>query len=361
MTNKLGFSVSIALVACAVGLTPACSGKTVSETNGGDGGSSSGSSSGGGATSACDDYFQAAFSGTCQGIALPPPSEVARIQSRFDTLCNDALALPGVGLSSADLEACVAAVKSHGCSVLDESNGPCAFETGSLGAGTACVTDAQCTSGACSAGIPLADGGTASACGTCSAPVPVGEPCDNGQCGAGEACSSNANGDATCFAITSVGAGATCNGDTTGCNQGLICNSSAVCATPGGAGAACEEDQECAAPLVCPSVNGTATCQPVGAVGAPCVSASECQTGLTCASNSTHQCATATWVAAGQPCSDTILCLVGSCPENGSNTATCPTVIPDGQACSEEDQTSTCDWFANCTGGTCVLGYPSCP
>ncbi|HEY5240636.1 MAG TPA: hypothetical protein VIJ22_04185, partial [Polyangiaceae bacterium] len=118
--------LAMGTVACALSLALACSGKTA----GGDGDGGGGSSGGG--SSACDDYFNAAFSGACPGTLEPPPSEIARIQSRFDTLCAEALALPGVGITSASLEACVAAIHSTSCAVLDDEYGACSFTSGSL-------------------------------------------------------------------------------------------------------------------------------------------------------------------------------------------------------------------------------------
>ncbi len=350
--------LAMAAFACAVSLALACSGKTA----GGDGDGGGGGSSGGGA-SACDDYFKAAFSGACPGTLEPPPSEIARVQSRFDTLCAEALALPGVGITSANLEACVAAIQSTSCAVLDDEYGACSFTSGSLGEGASCVTNAQCGTGACSAGVQASDGGT-TVCGVCSAAVPLGGSCTNGQsCGPDAICNYGAMGDQTCVAVVNVGEGGACNTAFERCNSGLQCNSSGVCAAPGDAGAACQSDLQCAAPLVCPSVNGAAsTCQPAGPVGAPCNSAVECTSGLGCDFTS-HQCTSVTWVAAGQPCNGgSISCLVGSCPAgNPGANGNCPTVIPDGQPCNPTDGTTTCDTFAQCTQGVCVLGYAACP
>jgi hypothetical protein len=339
-------------VACAAGLTLACSGKTT-----GDGG--------GGTGNACDDYFQIAFSGLCASGPLPPASEVTRIQGRFDTLCADALALPGAGITASTLESCVAAIKSGGCAVADQENGPCSFTTGSLAAGSSCVTEAQCQSGTCTAGNEAPDGGTL-LCGTCATPVAIGQSCANGQgCGPNAVCNyGTGTSSPTCAAITFGTAGAPCNESTTQCSAGLVCDvMTQKCAAPGGAGAACDSDQACIAPLVCPpAASGASTCQSPVAAGAACTDDADCASGLGC-TQTTHQCAAVTWVSAGQPCSDTARCLVGGCPSTGSTVGgTCPTVIADGQPCNESDSTtSTCDTFANCEGGTCVLGYAACP
>jgi len=357
---------TIAAVACAAGLTLACSGKT-DGGNGGDGGGSSGGGSGGsssgGSSSACDDYFNTIFSGACESIGPLPASEVTRIQGRFDTLCAAALTLPGVSLNATSLEACVAAVKSGGCSVLDQEQGPCTFDTGSLAAGATCVTAAQCQGGDCTASNEEADGGQM-LCGTCVTPPGLGQSCAGTlQCGPGAECSGDGTGPQTCTAIAYGGVGASCSTPATQCNPGLYCNyaSGTVCAAPGAAGTPCTEDQGCASPLICPSASGSSTCQSPGAAGAPCEDDMDCVSGLGCGQSS-HQCLTVTFVGSGQPCSDSIRCLVGGCNVAGTaTTGMCPTVIPDGQACSGDTATSTCDTFANCEGGTCVLGYASCP
>jgi hypothetical protein len=346
-----------AAVACTVGLTVACSGKTVGGNGDGDGG-------GGANASACDDYFQAAFAGSCPGTLSPPASELAHYQSRFDTLCTQDLALPGVSLTAESLEACVAAIKATGCAVLnDDQGGPCNFATGSLNAGASCSTDAQCASASCSAENILPDGGVMT-CGTCAPLIPIGGACTdvNQACGPGATCAPSATGAETCAAITSGGAGASCAIETVQCAEGLVCNPSGVCAAPGAAGTACQEDQQCASPLVCPAITGTGTCQPPSAVGGPCSGGSGCQSGLAC-NFSTHQCVAVTWVQPGQPCNGgNLVCLSGSCPISGSSdTGTCPTIIPDGQPCDSTSIASICDTFANCTGGVCVLGTPSCP
>jgi hypothetical protein len=349
MRTRLG--LVIAAVAGAVGLMLACSGKTVGGNGGGGGGS------------ACDDYFQAEFAGSCPGTVTPPASEVARIQARFDTLCAEALALPGVGITSSGLESCVSAIKSTSCGVLNVPHGACSFDTGSLAAGGSCVTDSQCQTGDCSAGVESPDGGIQT-CGVCSAPVPVGGSCANGgSCGPHAICNYASTGAQTCVAITQVAAGGACNTAEEQCNPGLACNASGVCAAPGPAGTPCESAQSCEAPLVCPIVGGgPSTCQAASAAGGPCGSAVDCALGLSC-DFSTHQCTSVSWVAAGQACNGgSLLCLVGYCPSGNTGTsATCPTIIPDGQPCNPTDTTSSCDTFAQCTGGVCTLGYGSCP
>jgi len=346
MKRWLGFTMAV--VACATAATVACSGKT------------SGSSD----TNACDDYFQAYFGGSCNSV-LPPASEVSRVQGRFATLCAAALALPGSSVTSASLEACASAVKSGGCPVLDQAEGPCSFGTGSLPSGSSCFTGGQCQGGDCSANTHGADG-SVSLCGTCSTLPAVGQPCPSGQCAKGASCSSSNGGASSCVAVTQVGVGASCvvtTGAFVECDAGLYCDQlTEKCTATGGAGSACMQGDACTSPLVCPPAaqGASSTCQSPGAAGAACGGDQDCGSSLGC-DQTTRQCGSVTWVSAGQACSDNVRCLVGSCSSGGGTAGgTCPTVIADGQPCNLNDSSSTCDTVASCEGGTCVLGYPSC-
>jgi hypothetical protein len=345
MTMKKRHRFALAAIAGALGLSLACGGTTATTSG-----------------SACGDYFDAEFGSTasCPGAVIPPASEVARLRPRFVSACGDVIGEPGSAVTASALEACVAAIKADPCQALDDTRGPCFFEYGTGAAGVACAEDSQCASGSCSAQSETADGGTTGSCGVCAPVVAVGAPCE-GTCGANAECGPAPSGDSTiCVAITVVAAGGACTGSGQECAEGLVCNPSGVCAAPGGAGAPCVFSEECQAPLTCPSgASGQTTCQPGAAAGAACTSSSDCQPGLGCGAGQT--CVAMTWVSAGQPCNATASCLVGGCPATGTTTSgTCPTVIADGQPCSEGDSTTTCDTFATCTGGVCVLGYPTC-
>jgi len=286
----------------------------------------------------------------------PPATELARIQGRFDTLCAAALALPGVSLNSSSLEACVAAIRSRGCSVLNETSGPCSFDTGSLATGGTCITDAQCQSGDCSTA-------SAAACGACAPTVPNGSSCANGQpCEPGAICTGNEPAPQICTPITYGAEGVDCFVGTVQCSVGLTCNSiTGQCSAPGAAGTPCNEDRDCASPLACPAITGPTACQVPGGAGSGCSADMDCADGLGC-DVTTSMCGAVTFASAGQPCSDAARCLVGPCQFiSGTTGGTCPTVTPDGQPCSDADQAATCDTFAQCENGTCVLGYPSCP
>jgi hypothetical protein len=304
------------LLAVASALLLACGGRTAD----GDGGSPADVSS------ACDDYFQATLTLACPGRdegSGYPTSEAARVRSRADTLCAESAALPGSGRTPSVLEACVSALESGGCAgmaVCGENGANGLFGTGSLGSGASCARNFQCASGNCTAANDAPDGGLLR-CGTC-APLPaVGQECAHpdigallAECTEGATCNYAAT-PPTCVAVTIVGSGEACTAPGAECAAGLSCD-------PGG------------------------TCVPTVDANAPC----------------SAQCVPLIWASAGQPCGDTVTCLVGDCAFAGSTSAgVCPTVIPDGQPCSPSDPAFTCDSYASCQGGMCVIGYPSCP
>jgi hypothetical protein len=345
---KIGLRFILAGVCSTVGLALACGGST----------------NGGGGSSACDDYFDAIYSTNCGiGVTLPA-SELSRVKPRFEQLCASVIALPGVSVTTGNLEACAAAVKSSGCGVFQSSQpgGACSFSAGAESSGAPCISGDQCQSGDCSAGSSSVDAGT-SACGACGAVIGVGQAC-SGSCGMGETCVFSATG-GTCQTVTYVGAGASCDSSATQCNSGLFCGPSGKCAAPGPAGTACNTAAQCQAPLVCPTATGPGTCQSPGQAGATCSGDEDCVSSLGCDVNA-HTCGTPSWVSAGQPCSGNVRCLVGSCPYDSTAqmvNGTCPTVIADGQPCTEDgSSTSTCDTFAECLGGTCLLTFSGvCP
>ncbi|MGH7294849.1 MAG: hypothetical protein ACRELB_07950, partial [Polyangiaceae bacterium] len=149
-------------VAAVGGLALACGGQASSGGNPGGGG--------GPGASACDDYFQQLVSTNCLGPL--PSDQLSTYRSRFGQLCTATIALPGSTVTPGALESCVSAMQSSGCSALAAPAGPCVFDSGSLGAGAACLSDGQCQSGIC-ATQPGADGG-AILCGSCAAPATPG-------------------------------------------------------------------------------------------------------------------------------------------------------------------------------------------
>src|ERR1019366_1021367 len=94
---------------------------------------------------ACVHYYQATYI-RCLGPVLPA-SEGARVQARFVQVCENDMALPGSGMSPANVEACASALDLWPC----VNGGPpqaCYFY-GSLGGGAACNEGLQCQSGWC--------------------------------------------------------------------------------------------------------------------------------------------------------------------------------------------------------------------
>ncbi len=323
---------------------------------------------GGGSTSspapasACDHYFEALYSGNCSGAPLPS-SERTRIQARFDQVCTTVVALPGISVTPSALDACANALAASGCSAL---RGPaCAFGPGSLAVGASCVSDDQCQNGDCTAGSDAPDGGGPIVCGKCA----TGSNCADATCGPDTTCEINSSADGgttgMCLPVTFGDAGAKCNGAQAQCKPGLSCNRAVgACSAPGAAGAPCADTSDCSGSLVCPVAPGSSasTCQSAGQAGASCVVDSDCAVGLGC-DLAKRACAAITWAAAGQPCDGTARCLVGTCPWSPTGpTGACPAVIPDGKPCNPGDPAATCDTYAECAGGACVLvGSVSCP
>jgi hypothetical protein len=344
---RLAWCLSFVAIASAVGLAAACGGKPGGTTGDGGGGVNGGP---------CDDFFTAIYGGGCENPAALPASEIARLRGRYDQACASELGLPGIGVDTSALEACASAIKASGCSVIAELNGPCSFApTGTLASGSACATDAQCLGGDCSAGSLGLDGGT-EACGMCAPLADLGQPC-TGDCVKGASCV-DMGATETCVAITYGAAGVKCDAQQNQCNSGLVCNLAlGACATPGATGTSCLDQSDCQAGLACPSVGGPGTCESPAQSGGPCEYDQDCVPPLGC-DDDVHQCATITFASAGQACSGSVKCLVGTCP-TGTTGGTCPAVVADGQPCTDQ---STCDTFALCAGGTCRLGYAGvCP
>ena len=150
-----------------------------------------------------------------------------------------------------------------------------------------------------------------------------------------------------------------CDGTSNTCRKVVSVGEGQPCWSPGG--------PECQAPLVCredaplmpaPPPFAGATCQKPASAGSYCTADSQCAEGLGCSLD--YKCSTLTFVASGEVCGLSTLCLHRRCPAAGER---CPDLIPDGSACDpglSPGATSQCDWFSTCIGGTCTLGFPSC-
>lgn len=302
---------------------------------------------------ACLHYASHVTGGQCGAPDLPA-AEVARVTPRWAQHCEDILAMPGSSITAAALDRCLTLLEAGACW---SANPPdVCLASGTLPANAACNQDGlQCQSGSCTGTAAQAP------CGTCVAPAEIGASCDPTQtdnlCVLGSSCTASTASTAasTCVAVTLGVAGATC-AQSSDCATGLICDPTAMkCATPPGLGGSCSDPFGCAYPLVCNVTNDAGTtCQPAGVAGAPCLFDEFCVKGLGC-SAAGGTCGPISWQSAGQPCDgDLARCLVGDCP--GTQAAVCPTILPDGAACSADDTSQACDVGAVCYAGKCASG-----
>jgi hypothetical protein len=338
------------------------------------------SSSGGGAGGSggvCDDYFNI-FTGRACGLVTLPDSELARLQPRFEKECAASLGLPGVTFTSANIEACLQAVKAANCNIEAADHiDSCKSTPGTLAANTPCLASDQCQSGNCIYPQIFGEGGGIvgqAPCGKCSAAAQLGQSCANAigadggtgvqvDCVSGTACDSTSR---TCVTISSGGVGAPCGSGTQVCNQGLYCTfkpgtAMSTCQQPIAQGMPCT-GYDCASGLTCNA--STMTCVPQGQAGAACTQSGDCARGLGCP-QATKVCTSITYASAGQPCDgDAALCLVGFCPfptplADAGTVKVCPNVIADGQPCTVTG--ATCDTFSSCISGVCtILGTQTC-
>jgi hypothetical protein len=281
---------------------------------------------------------------------------------------------PGVTGFGATLAACEAAYESAAetCAAIDVA--PCLPPKGALPNGTSCGADAQCASAHCSvpgvvraggfearSAYPPAAGVTSGACGTCA-------PCD-GTCASGLVCQQG-----TCVPPPPGDVGDGCLDHL--CKSGLQCDAHTLtCEVPPAEGEACVDALDsqgfaaigCAAPFVCKQPIGVmGTCVRGIADGARCSpSAAPCARGLQCELlagadpiDPAGTCSSASHIpGAGQPCEGAQVCAYGICASGK-----CPFPIPDGQACDADDQSAArapCNYFSQCSAGTCVLFDPS--
>lgn len=314
---------------------------------------------------ACDHFFAAEYL-RCGGPRLPA-DETARVQGRFEQVCANEIALAGSGVTAATLEACASALDVSPCEFPAGPPQACNFR-GSLPGGAACTDGLQCESGQCQDHVLMTPEGPVGprTCGTCEAAAGVGEVCADANVSAGCSMGTCLTGDITasaptytCTAIVEGDLGAPCDDLAAICKPGLYCAAqTGKCTGLAAMGAPCGDGTTppgnpggCVAPLACVG-SGAPTCTS-GAAGASCYYDLDCSLGLGCSQSG--QCGQITWVGPGQPCSDVVRCLVGTCddtggwPRIGPIMGTCPAVVPDGQPCTG----GTCDTFSECFAGTC--------
>jgi hypothetical protein len=358
--NCLGFLV----VATALELVLGCTSSSPSVSA--DGGSGGGDGNvivggdGGVPTNACDVAFDV-MTGIACGNASLPQGELDRIRPRWQRACTALLALPGTSWSASSFAACFQALQTQdGCDTEpDTLPDPCAAQPGTLGGGAACRDVRQCQSVACDYPTIFTDGGfTVPLCGQCLAPAQLGQPC-SGQCNVDPCAAGTACAGGTCVAMANGDVGAPCGATCAQyCAPGLVCGGPsspqgpASCVQPGTQGMPCP----CVEGLTCDQASSK--CVPRSQLGAACAYSRDCVVGLTC--SPAHVCSTITWASAGQPCDGWMVrCLVGGCPTGSADAggALCPAVIPDGQPCSNNDRSSTCDTYAECARGVCTTEY----
>ncbi|MGH7285998.1 MAG: hypothetical protein ACRELY_31140 [Polyangiaceae bacterium] len=342
------------------------------------------SSDNGGTAGACQSYGNAliAYQQRCGGNI--DPSRQSEIAARYAQLCTGVLSLPGIPDLSAQLGTCASNLPNASCNESVDQVDGCDIETnGTLADGATCSISEQCQSGTCtlSGGASSGDAGSP-LCGTCSPAIPDGADCSNGNCVSGDVCNFNNSGDGGFSAVCEKkpapgGIGATC-AQSSACTAPNHCEfaegtESGTCTAPVASGGACTQSGECASGLVCTGQT-TRTCGPPVAEGGACTG-SDCASGLAC-DFSSLKCVKIRFAAAGAGCDEnTVRCSQGNCviqeqpgggtgggTGTGSLSGTCPTIVPDGQACSGSSSSSSsqCDDFANCYNGTCVLVPAAC-
>ncbi|MBX3223027.1 MAG: hypothetical protein KF795_21120 [Labilithrix sp.] len=287
----------------------------------------------------------------------------AASRARYEQLCENNLAAPGVVDGSASLARCADATRSTACDREPE----CEVDPGELPGGAACGIDAQCQSASC-----VKSG--SDSCGTCAEHAPVGAPCDRLECVEGSRCVLLPGGETKCVALSIRKAGESCLEETSACDKGLRCvtdeSAKATCLPLGEAGAACEENTACADGLRCIRLK----CAAPLAEGVPClVVRDECEVGLGC-DRTERTCRKIVDVAAGAACDPlTRRCAQGIC-QGSSITGdernavitpgTCVEPLADGAACKERGapghaESPPCDAPAACIAGKCALPDPS--
>jgi len=303
------------------------------------------------ADQACGDFAKARCAkidscGNGHGVVVKYGDE-ATCESRLKVQCLLGLAAPSTGATAASRETCAQALTAEDCPTFlgTDAPDPCAPPAGTLAAGTACGSSAQCQSSYCA--IPV---GTA--CGTCAAPPTAGASCaTTNECGT---------------------------------SAGLVClRATTTCVAAGAANATCDVTHPCAAEYECvktldsdggadggESISGT--CQLGGtAVGTKCRGSNvvdpRCERSvyLTC-DGMAKTCAQDNFASAGSACGDldggVTDCTAGSSCETG----TCLAPAAEGASCDTANGPS-CLSPARCIGtvgdggtvGICTLVDPS--
>ncbi len=313
---------------------------------------------------ACDDFLTVGVK-SCGGM---PTAAMALIRNGFGQACQNAIALPGSGVTPGTLEGCAASLNALPCqtapTLVDAIwyggagflAARCNFR-GSLASGAPCNEDFQCVSGVCS-------GAHSTSCGVCAPTAAVGESCSSSGCGLGATCYA-ANNSPVCAAVTYGTLGANCDGSVSFCAPGLSCDmqTGQCVGIPKNVGDPCSASVGCAPPLLC---GGTLTCQQPKSLAGACSADQDCPVGYVCEQmRAAGVCTAITWIMPGQPCGAyPAQCLVGSCdnifarlptpPLTDGGVPTCPFVVPNGGPCNGSGPNATCDTYSECLKGVCT-------
>lgn len=270
-----------------------------------------------------------------------PPGDKAR----YLTTCQAQLNLPGISITSEWADKCFSAQAAAECGT-DVSE--CEDPVGTLEDDAACSSDLQCAGGDCS-GTDLDKDGTLT-CGTCKKAKKSDstEPSDTKK------------EDEECL----VQEGTTSSYKP--CEKGLYCDilDSKTCQPLLANGKACSSSIACKSGRC-----SEGKCASVGEEGDTCggngiSSGGECGPGLGCDPKKL-KCVARKYADEGEDCDNSLtFCTKGSCngtseldPETNQyvTTGTCPKVLKDGASCDTEDRSETCDDYASCLNGKCVL------
>lgn len=288
---------------------------------------------GGDAGSACGNYVDALnnLATKCGAKDFIDPS----LRSGFVADCSALAKAPGASDLATQLNTCVDSLNASSCALSGLS---CTIR-GSLTDGSPCASGAQCTGGVCTVAQPSTTSDIS--CGTCASYGAVGAtcsattPCDpsTGSC---------VNQKCTAF----VPQGGPCaNGET--CVNGSLCDTaSKTCKPPPTKGDACTGS--CLAPYKCISQ----LCADAVAEGGACPVGNECQSSLTCDTN-THTCQTQTLATAGQACGFVNNAFVQCATNLKCTNNVCLVLAPAGAACTPGQ--GDCASSLSCVNGACAL------
>ncbi len=306
-------------------------------------GSSPGSSPTGPTTDqACSDLAHAQCdkrSACTSGVGISRAwGDATTCLAREKLACTSRLSAPQSGSTPAQTEKCVAAYATFSCADFFADNAPpdC-IALGPRASGAACAFAAQCQSGYC-------NGTRTSKCGTCGAPLAVGDACTTSSCARGDECvSSTLECEIPGSLGGSCGAGHPCGAD-------LACQSGSCEATTATSGADCTVGQprcDGTKGLFCGGGVGAKTCQAIALAGggapcgdlpdgsfAACTGGGECITagGTVAQSGESGSClapaadGAACDIQSGPPCLAPARCVT-----SGGTKGTC--ALPDGSKC----------------------------